>query len=148
YIGTDVTGTAAVGNGIGVDLAGGNMVNTTVGGTDAGARNVISGNRTGLLSFGGLFIGLKIQGNYIGIDATGTKALGNAVGMALNGPNMMVGGPEPGAGNVISGNMVYGILIQNSTGITVQGNFIGTDATGTTAVGNTTGVQIGAFGSN
>ena len=79
-IGTDVTGTQALGNLIGVDLFGG--INTMIGGTTTEARNLISGNRAvGINTFsGGNFINLQIQGNYIGTDVTGTRALGNVTG--------------------------------------------------------------------
>jgi len=64
----------AVGNNQGVSLAGNNSL---IGGTTAAARNVISGNRNRGIAIAGTFSGDSIQGNYIGVDVTGTKALGN-----------------------------------------------------------------------
>ena len=86
-----------------------------------------------------------MQGNLIGTDVTGTRALGNGgygVAVATGGPSqgsVVVGGPEAGAGNVISGN--GGIGVRSANGV-VQGNFIGTDVTGTLAIGNSIGVEI------
>ena len=70
--------------------------------------------------------------------------------------NGLLGGPDAGDGNVISGNRNYGVEIFASSAITLQNNYIGTDATGETAipnrtagvtiVGATTDVGIGANG--
>ncbi len=78
-----------------------------------------------------------VEGNFIGLDATGTNAIG---GMALLAylPNNRIGGTTPAARNVISGHPTAGglELLENGSGNTVQGNFIGTDRTGTQALGN------------
>ena len=124
YIGTDVTGTAAIGNGEGIFITGSN---NRIGGTAAGAGNVISGNFNGVYISGGG--GTLVQGNRIGTDASGTAPLGNVVGVLVVGPDTTVGGTAAGAGNIISGNGLYGAFIAFG-GTTVQGNFIGTDATG------------------
>ena len=53
--------------------------NNTIGGTAAGARNVISGNGSdGVVFIDGSATGNLVAGNYIGTDVTGTMALGNA----------------------------------------------------------------------
>jgi titin len=148
YIGTDVSGKLSLGNhlaGVEVIGAGGNQI----GGTNAGNGNVISGNLLdGIALTGGTSTNL-IQGNLIGLSATGTSAVHNGQnGISINGgSNNIVGGVVTAAGNVISGNSVYGIGILQLTdsGNTVLGNFIGTDITGTKAIGNTqAGVQIQA----
>ena len=86
FIGTDVTGTKgtdvtgkALGNAYaGVEIGGG-AANTTIGGTTAGAGNVISANRQGgIWITGAKTTGVVVQHNFIGTDVTGTKALGNA----------------------------------------------------------------------
>jgi hypothetical protein len=81
-----------------------------------------------------------IEGNYIGTDVTGTVALGNFDDgiRILDAPNNRIGGTTPAARNIISGNGDMGIEIQipGSVGNTIQGNYIGTDATGTAALGN------------
>jgi CSLREA domain-containing protein/uncharacterized repeat protein (TIGR01451 family) len=80
----------------------------------------------------------RIECNYIGTDATGTAARPNTVGLlAEEGGD--IGGPSPEQRNVISGN---GIGIQVEGGATVVGNYIGTDATGTAALGNGDGILV------
>jgi hypothetical protein len=150
YIGTDVNGTAALGNGTGVQIEGGSSQNT-IGGATAAARNIISGN-----TFVGVFIGASsnntVEGNYVGTDVTGTVALGNGSanqpgsshGVAINdSAPAATGGPASGhnliANNLISGNKGPGVDIESlGTGSfnTVQGNMIGTDVTGTKPLGN------------
>src|SRR6202040_487601 len=142
FIGTDVTGAANLGNSSeGVFLS--STTNAVVGGTTAGARNIISGNgNRGVQITGGS--GHQVLGNYIGVNAAGAAAIGNkAPGVQLSNTAVnTVGGTVAGASNVISGNGSFGVLITNagSTDNTVAGNRIGTDATGTASVGNAGGV--------
>lgn len=133
YVGTSGAGTAAVPNGTGIVL---DDSSATIGGTMAGARNVISGNSTGILLSNA--VGTVIEGNYIGVDAAGMADVGNTgVGIQLNGNSRLTRIGSPGAGNVISGNNTHGIVITDSSSENlVQGNFIGTNATGTAALGN------------
>ena len=141
-IGTNVSGTAKIANGNGVQAIGLNML---VGGTTPAARNVISGN-----SNQGVFIrgaGSKLQGNYIGTDITGGVALGNLAEGVIAGETALVGGTAPEERNIISANGGFGnvVLGLNSAGnaAIVQGNYIGTDVTGTRALGGTSaGVSI------
>jgi uncharacterized repeat protein (TIGR01451 family)/LPXTG-motif cell wall-anchored protein len=97
-IGTDVTGTADLGNDqYGVYIA--DAPNNTVGGTAAGARNVISGNGgLGVYIYGSGASGNAVLGNLIGTDVTGTADLGNG------GDGVFVAGT--GAGNVIGWNII------------------------------------------
>jgi hypothetical protein len=132
YFGTDVTGTQALSNSYDIRIDGSG---NTIGGTNAGAGNVISGCFIGIYVFSGT--GNRIQGNFIGTDATGTQAVGNTIGVDLfySESQATVGGTAPGAGNLISGNGGDGLQIFSDNNV-VQGNTIGTDVTGTVALGN------------
>jgi cell shape-determining protein MreC len=159
YLSTGADGTVIKGNYIGTNAAGtsvfsttnpnyGIMVETsatniTIGGTAAGAGNVVSGNLSR-----GIWVTttgtVTIQGNYIGTDYTGTVDLGNAgYGIYLDDAGTAtIGGTAAGAGNVISGNSSGGIYAING-GVTVQGNIIGLNASGTAALGNTgSGIEV------
>jgi len=158
YIGTDPTGMTAQGSsGITIDSSS----NNTIGGTAPGAGNLISGHLGIRLQSGD---GTVIQGNLIGTDVTGTRVPPNTFGVPssnitgieiLAGDNTLIGGTTPGARNVISGNQV-GIAIGADyfhplpiASVTIQGNFIGTDITGTQPIPNENGIGIGsAQGSN
>jgi parallel beta-helix repeat protein len=143
-IGTSAAGTAKLGNGTGVEISG--AANNTVGGAAAGAGNLISGNtNNGVVIFSNAATGNRVLGNQIGTDGTGTAKLGNGTGVFISdAANNTIGGTATGAGNLISGNTNDGVLIGGSgaTGNRVQGNRIGTDLTGTAALGNGTGVLI------
>ncbi|MFW5439425.1 MAG: LamG-like jellyroll fold domain-containing protein, partial [Methylophilaceae bacterium] len=142
YVGTDASGTIDLGNTEdGIDINGSNNV---IGGLTPAARNLISGNDTHGIDISG--DSNTVQGNYIGTDVTGTVDLGNDnSGIILKSANNTIGGTAAGARNVISGNDDDGVLITGATAIgnSVQGNYIGTDATGLLDVGNTNaGVTI------
>jgi uncharacterized repeat protein (TIGR01451 family) len=141
FIGTDVTGTAALGNNSGVQFEG--VANNTLGGTTAGARNIISKNSVGVLIRLGS-IGNIVQGNFIGTDVSGTVALANdSNGVTVqDSTGNTIGGTAVGAGNVISGNGARGLSILAGSGNLAQGNFIGTNAAGTAALGNSQGLSI------
>ncbi len=150
YVGTNLGGTRPLGNsatstvpnpsnGSGIVIAGGATI--LIGGTAAGAGNVISGNTTGsgIDVTAGVASSVTIQGNDIGTNAGAIAALGNAQsGIAVNGDaTVTIGGTVAGARNVISSNRLDGITIQSVLGkTTIQGNYIGTDITGTTSLGN------------
>jgi hypothetical protein len=142
YIGTSAAGTAAVPNRInGVDVLSGATSNT-VGGTTAGASDVISGNSSnGVVVDNAGATGNVIEGDYIGTDETGAKALANGGdGVVIDGGagSNTVGGTTAGARDVISGNSVLGVLVTDSgtSGNVIDGDYIGTDAAGTAAVPN------------
>ena len=80
-----------------------------------------------------------MQGNFIGTDKTGTQPLGNgSAGIGIiSGFDNVIGGDQTGAGNLVSGNGEAGIgLIDGGARNTIQGNFIGTDVTGTQTLAN------------
>jgi len=112
--------------------------------------NRIHSNGLTLLQGGGNII----EGNYIGTNVAGTAALANDFrGIGIGGDqtdppsaNNRIGGTTTQARNIISGNKVQGVRILNlpSSGNLVQGNYIGTDVTGTVAIGNLSeGIYIG-----
>jgi hypothetical protein len=146
FIGTDVTGATDLGNSQnGILLS---APYNTIGGTTLAERNVISANgQSGVyLNDLGAF-GNRVLGNYIGTRANGMAALQNAEdGITIfRARENFVGAAEAGAGNVISGNQKRGVFINGAgaTGNRIEGNFIGTDATGRTDVGNSdTGIGI------
>ena len=147
YIGTDATGSAALGNqSTGVDIV--DSRKNLVGGAVPGARNIISAN-----GLNGVGVSANsyasadsniVRGNYIGLDVSGTRALGNgANGVGtFNASFTLVGGKAPGAGNVVSANQGVGIRFARepgglpADGNIVRGNFVGTDATGMEDLGN------------
>ena len=96
------------------------------------------------------YVGSVIQGNFIGTDVTGTAKLGSNGGIGLEGGHgVTVGGTASGAGNVIAGSRGgVGMFIFASDTL-VQGNYIGTDVTGTINLGNFgVGITTGADSNN
>ena len=137
YVGTNASGTAAVANGGRGVFLGAAVTAATLGGTAAGAGNVISGNTdTGAWLDGGA---ATVQGNTIGLNAAGTTALANAHGLRVNSSGHLVGGTTTAARNVIAGNSGRGIWL-SAGGNTVQGNYLGTNAAGTLARPNSDGI--------
>ena len=154
YIGTDATGTLAVGNtNAGIMLSDYYTAYNVIGGTNASQRNVISGNGAYPVynASGVLMNGCQsnaVYGNYIGVDVTGTSPVpNNQHGVNIQfGNNNLVGGSATGQGNLISGNDVNGVNLGGVSeeiafdysgtpppqpdGNIVQGNLIGTDVSG------------------
>ena len=165
FIGTNVSGTAALGN-----TASGVIINGTndnlIGGTAAGAANVVSGNAQQGVHIVGLTFdtnpdpdaetfavnpatGNIVQGNFLGTNAAGTAAIQNGVdGVRLNhgAQGNLIGGTAPGARNICSGNFAHGVHLDGIRGSdtpstpvqnnVVQGNLMGTDVTGTLPIPN------------
>ncbi len=152
YIGTNATGTAAIGNGFaGILLwagANNNRIGTNGdGNSDALERNLISGNSgSGIQIEGSGTNNNRIAGNYIGTNAAGTASIPNAgvgVYMAGTASGTRIGTDGNGVAddaerNVISGNLSYGISINDAgtTNTVVAGNYVGTDASGLLDLGN------------
>jgi parallel beta-helix repeat protein len=150
YIGTDASGSYAIGNGTGVSIEGGAHDNT-IGGSTAGERNLISGNNgVGVGIGGGGTNNNVVEGNYIGTDASAVQPDGhpipNGQGVAIYGgaQGNVVGGTSEGERNVISGNNWSGVTIWDAgtNKNVVSGNYIGTDASGYNGMRNATGVEI------
>ena len=152
FIGTDDKGGATVGNlGNGADgIFFDTVPNTATGVTTRSiylgssiSGNVISGNHANgidLLNSSSVLI----TGNEIGTDIGGTStALGNAAdGIFVNqSNNITIGGTAIGEPNIISGNHASGVFISGTSsslsfGNIVEGNFIGTDFSGSVAIAN------------
>jgi CSLREA domain-containing protein len=151
-VGTNANGTLAIGNGLtnggdGVRML--NAINTTVIG------NLISGNPNGVRINGGYSStdhgtgspGNIVQGNYIGTDVTGATAVPNTTGILIEdqaGANT-IGGTSAGQGNVISGNTTNGVALNEGTGIVIQGNNIGVNASGSALANLVHGIRLGAL---
>ena len=143
YLGTNAAGDASVSN---------NATNIYI----ESANNQITGNvisgqtSTGIdLAFGGA-TGNTIQTNYIGTNAAGTGALNSTgTGISVRGGanNNLIGGAQAGMGNVISGNFTA-VGVVSSSNIVIQGNYVGTNPTGTAAVPNVRGVIIDGGANN
>lgn len=163
-IGTDESGEAALGNGgADIDVLPGSS-DTTIGGLSGGEGNLVSGSRGGSGEAGielgangaaaGSVTNTVLQGNRVGTNAEGTRALRNVnsgidvldgvSGLTIGGSGGSLG---PGAAaNLISGNGVEGIRVHGAaTGVRILGNLIGTAADGTTPLGNADdGIGVGS----
>jgi titin len=146
-IGLNVAGTGEPNNypsnpqsGVEISSSSGNFL---IGGTTAAARNVIANGfaqvevenyqQTGTVT---------IEGNYIGTTSNGTAAGGsgtfvNDYGIHIyNTTGVIIGGTAAGAGNLVSGVGYSGIFLEGAQNTTIQGNLIGTQADGTSEIGN------------
>jgi len=142
FIGTDVTGSTNEGNFQGVLIAG--ATGNTIGGTTSAARNIVSGNGNQDIFLTSGATGNLVEGSFVGLTASGTSTLytdGNGV-ITNYASNNTVGGTAAGAGNVIGGLVIDGIQFGGGSGNLAEGNLLGTDPTGTIALGNGEGVGI------
>jgi hypothetical protein len=147
YLGTDISGEVGAGNYDGIFIFN-NAQNNIIGSTEVGGKNIISANYNGVYIWGNNTDSNKIVGNFIGTNASGTKVLGNSLfGVSItNGAKYnWVGNGTADGRNIISGNYNNGINI-SETGTNsneIVGNYIGVDASGTSALGNiSNGVEI------
>jgi uncharacterized repeat protein (TIGR01451 family)/CSLREA domain-containing protein len=125
YIGTDYTGIAPnKGNGrAGLEIN--SVPDNTIGGTSPVDRNVIVDSaRDGVVITGASALRNVVQGNYIGLDATGTGNLGNfldGVVITSGASDNLVGGGVAGAGNRIAFSGQGGVVVnQGGTGNTLE----------------------------
>lgn len=138
-IGTNASGTSAVPN-----MEDGVLVHGSgnrIGGDSAAERNLISGNGQGGVQINPYDLspaeGTTVTGNYIGTNAAGNAAIPNAFGIGVSGASFTTIGGVGGERNVLSGNVFLGIGASEVTGLQIVGNYIGTNASGTSAVPNT-----------
>jgi hypothetical protein len=88
---------------------------------------------------------VQVAGCFIGTDPTGTAAAPNYRGVVIENSSNVIGGPNVGDRNLISGNSDSGLYVSDEafnplhvepTGNVIENNYIGTDAAGTKALGN------------
>jgi hypothetical protein len=113
YIGTDASGMVPCAHNIGVLVFPG-IGDVVIGGTTAGAGNVISGTFAAVQV---LSVRTQIQGNYIGIASDGKTPLkNNGIGVYVGGGNNTIGGLAAGAGNAIAFSGRAGVWLWPSDG--------------------------------
>jgi hypothetical protein len=135
YVGTDVSGSAQLGNhGYGISMEVGSFNNVVQG-------NLSSGNEAFgimILNWGSNYN--TVIGNRIGTDASGMEAIPNNTGVLVgDGASFnRVGGRGPGEANLISGNSYSGITLEAGVGPgnLAIGNLVGTTIDGGAALGN------------
>ncbi len=130
--------------------------NNYIGGTTPADRNLFSLCGVGVTVSSAAATGNIIRGNFIGTDVTGTSELGNNSSGISADSWTMIGGAGPGEGNVIAGNGHLGeheVPIGTQVRLagdhnTVIGNLIGTDRTGTVALGGSVSAGVEIAGSS
>lgn len=140
FIGTAANGAQALANRHdGVQISNG-AFNNTIGGSVAGASNLISANgRFGVNITGAGTSENTVSGNIIGLDYSATVPLSNgSSGVQIAGGAFanLIGGDTTAERNLISGNKRHGIEITGASMNSVFGNYIGTNGTGAGAAAN------------
>ncbi len=140
WIGTDPEGIAPAPNtyyGIWIWDADSNRIGTDLDGLgDEREGNIISGN-----GFCGLYIykgfNNQVSGNRIGLGYTGQACPNNYGGIHVNASSYCLIGDSTGYSgrNIISANVMRGIIVDSSDHIWIAHNYIGTDTSGTTSGG-------------
>jgi hypothetical protein len=147
YIGLDAAGAAATPNG-GSGIAIRGAASTTIGGAASGEGNVVAGNTGANIANNAGSTNTKIVGNRVGVNATATAAVANGLfGVYSEANGLIVGGPTAGERNIISGHATRPAINLIGSTATIQGNFIGTDLTGTLPIPNQIGILVD-FGPN
>ncbi len=143
-IGTDVYGLTSIENYQGINVFG--VSSVFIGGHNSGEGNLISGNNGNAIYASQVNDTLAIRGNYIGTNFDGSSAIpnmGHGIYFRPKGRSL-IGGPNPGEMNLISGNKNSGIYIEVSDlpnlETIVQNNIIGLNLNGTNAIPNGVGI--------
>jgi CSLREA domain-containing protein len=129
------------------DVQVGGTTGTTPGGECTGDCNVIYSNGTGIMVKSGTNV--QIQGNHIGTGSSGLTALGNGAGIRIEFGSVTIGGTTAASRNIISDNsngIEFAILVNGAGSSIIQGNRIGTDTLGTSALGNEVGINVNLNG--
>ncbi|MDQ5963122.1 MAG: hypothetical protein QG629_204, partial [Patescibacteria group bacterium] len=158
-IGTNLAGSAAIANGYGIQ-DGRYSTGTIVGGSTTNDRNIIAGN-TGygfVTSASGLATDtVQIAGNYFGLGADGTTAIPNQMYNVFTQSydNAIIGGSNPGEGNVVVASASAGIAVNGGTGVQIKGNYVGITPANTlipnasgVSINNTSDALVGGVGPN
>jgi len=138
YVGTSASGNSAIGNGDHGIYGYSGSNSPRVGGTTVAERNLVSGNTSHGIYFNNCSSPV-VKGNVIGMGIDGTTKLGNgASGISLEYVGVaQVGGLTTAERNYSSCNGSFGVVIRNSDGSVIQGNWLGVDmATGLLDYGN------------
>jgi len=130
--------------------------NNRIGGPTPADRNLFSLCGVGITISSPAATGNIVQGNFIGTDVTGTSELGNHSSGITAESWTTIGGAGPGEGNVIAANGHLGeheVPIGTQVKLTgdhntVIGNLIGTDRTGTVALGGSVSAGVEISGSS
>jgi hypothetical protein len=158
FIGTDYSGITAIPNALSGVVVNNKATSNSIGTTDAGGGNIISGNsQWGVyISDAGTSFNV-VQGDFVGTNVTGTFPVPNGfngVDVVFGAQNNTVGGTSTAARNLVSGNLHEGVLVggAGTANNLVEGNFIGTDVSGKAFLSSqqqTDGVYVGlGAGSN
>ncbi len=146
-IGTQANGNALPGGGGATGGVRGVFVTAPgviIGGPQFAAPNIIAGHlHTGIDTRGP---SLTVQGNYIGLGADGTTALGNGTGIRLASDSNLIGGAAAAERNLISGNTSIGVLIEAGLFNTVGWNWIGMGADGSDKGNGSDGIRVQGSG--
>ncbi len=132
-----VTGSQITGNQNGIVVSG-FATGNTIGGTVAGAGNVITSNTNDGIDLD-IVQQTVIEGNWIGTDFNSAVGLGNdndGIEVSDGAAGNTIGGTVAGAGNVITSNTNDGIDLDNAQQTVIEGNCIGTNPSGDTGLGN------------
>ncbi|MFL5730764.1 MAG: beta strand repeat-containing protein, partial [Cytophagaceae bacterium] len=136
-IGTDITGTIALGNNFNGILITGSSTGNTIGGNSASKRNYICANGVVANSYNNA-ISIEtnshlnvVEYNFLGVSKN-NMPMGNAshgISVDINSDDVSI------IRNVISANKIHGIIVQGgspnfSDRAVIQGNYIGTDSAG------------------
>lgn len=111
--------------------------NVTIGAKNKG--NCFTANFAGVLSPFLIprkdVLNLQISANIFGLDVTGLKPMANDIGIDISFMKAgMIGGNDPGEGNVISGNNIGGIKLGGAGDVVIKYNKMGTDISGNSGI--------------
>ena len=93
---------------------------------------------------------VTIAGNFLGTNPAGTTdgcSICGQYGIRLeSGDNNVFGGVAPADRNLLSGDKTGAIILESGNGTVIQGNYMGTDITGTSAINYGIGVRVAIYG--